>query len=85
MNGKTKFTLSGVRSDQSLAWSANSIQVTVPILNLLNIVTGHKSIKVPLHGNAAGLPVGGKLDWVGKIVASNNTKCGIAMRSRALA
>lgn len=74
VNGKSKYVLRDVTKDQALAWSAASVQINVPLLGGL-----HKLENIPLSlSNVTGIPAGGHLNWAGKVVASSNTKCGIA-------
>lgn len=49
----------------SIAWSADAVYVG--------------ALKIPLSLDIVHLPVGGKLNWVGTVAASKDTKCGISI------
>lgn len=49
----------------SLAWSATSVTAL--------------GLNIPLNLDVVHLPVGGQLNWVGSVKATNSTKCGISI------
>ncbi len=69
VTGKKPFVLKNVSAgSHKLAWSANSVTVL--------------GVTVPLNGDTvlpSSLPVGGKLNWIGSLRATNDTKCGVAI------
>jgi hypothetical protein len=75
ITGTQDYQLTGVSGNQSITWSASSVQL-LPIPLLLP-----NGLTVPLNASdviASSLPVGGKLDWAGSISTSTTATCGIS-------
>jgi hypothetical protein len=62
--------LHDVRSPINVEWEASAITLVPGVLG---------GITVPLNANNVSLPVGGELDWTGRIIPSADTRCGVAV------